>query len=178
MPKAGDHAALKTEILGLFSEGWSVAQVRQKFPAVAIGTLKTWKHSLDKTKTSVLKPQNLVSKPQAIDDDSEAQSVICEVVSENPDQDPSKKIVRLPTGAESDFSLVRKEMRAILRDKSAKPYAKAIAGGLLLKAVEMRATLPANVLDEVQETTVQHERKALASKSAEELAQQYRELLG
>lgn len=176
MPKVGDSVQHKDEILRLFSEGWSVAQMRQKFPTIAIGTLKTWKHAIDKTKTPVLKPQNLVSKPQAIGE-AEAIAVSCEVVSENLDHDPSKKILRLPSGSESDFSLVRKEMRAILRDKSAKPYAKAIAGNLLLKAVEMRATLPASVLDEVQESTIHQERKALTSKTADELAQEYRELL-
>ncbi len=182
MPKKSEFDHLKPQVFDLLRRGAKPSEVLDRYPGIPMGSIKTWAKKIrDESGSNVrsIRPGFKTEiQPGGETDGNEARSVVCEVVSDESDQDAGKKIVRLPSGSESDFSLVRKEMRAILRDKNAKPYAKAIAGNLLLKSVEMRANLPASVLEETPEATLEQERRDLReSKSAEDLAREYREML-
>lgn len=177
---------LKSKVYELFRKGITPAEVRDAFPDIPVATIYVWRNQaltgqtmngveIDSRKVLELPPsQNSGSKTEK---EAIAQSVECEIVTDSETGIQQDKVVPLPTGAESDFALVRRKMRAVLRNPEARIYDQAIAARLLLQAVEMRATLPAHVLDEVEKKTLQHELREAEQRSPEESARRFKDLL-
>lgn len=151
----------------LFRKGVAPSDVATQYPAIPLGTLKTWcrkvNQSSDGFKSSFKSTAvESIEKPLAV-----------EVVS-SPGNPP--RLAALPT-AESDYWHARRVAVEILRDRATPAPTRVQAVSAVAKLLELERDLPKHILEQRTETGLDDERKPLHDMDAAELAKRYREAL-
>ncbi|HEY9735659.1 MAG TPA: hypothetical protein V6D06_05225 [Trichocoleus sp.] len=173
-PSKYDH--LKPKIRALLDQGSRPAAIAAQFPDVPVNSIKTLTRAIKasapiepaekKGLNPGLNPPPPVAAPPADEWDED-----------EPDAGP--KLTVLPSGSDSDYQLIRRTMRTLLRSRNKPEYVQIGAARVLAKLIEMRAELPAHVLNETDESDLDAERAALRKElSPAEMVREYRELLG